>query len=496
MKHLSSGAFALFLALLLVYGSPVFGGSRTKPVVDEAKKDFYAGRYLNALEGFITGLEQAETCKDSLSMMVCMGYIGNIYNCFNDNNSSLSYFLDGYSIACKCGNRDMQARFLSNIVGTYCRLGNVTKAEEYYVLERKASSGDNLNLAYYLLYNRARIWQARNELDSALSWHFKTLRFVGDNNMGDSYRLVQLSEIGNVLVKLDRYDEALKYGKMCMSLSGKLDDDELMINALHIMSDAYGGLGRADETAAYRARALALTDSVFNAKRFYIVRNRLDVYKDSLNGERITWLSGVITKQSDALVVLALLLFLAVVASVTAWYAYHRLRRAQRILVQRDKENDMCGVVSTPRPLMQPVAADADDDDISGDGDDNAGQPVMLDSEQTALLLEKIGKIFSDIDVITDPDFSLTVLARSVGSNTRYVSWVINSSYGKNFKTLLNEFRVREACRRLRDTEHYGNITIQGIYESLGYRNASSFNRAFRQVMGMPPSVYQKLAAD
>ena len=59
MKNLSSAAFALILILLLVYGYPVFGGSRTKPVVEEAKKDFYAGRYFNALEGFITGLEQA-----------------------------------------------------------------------------------------------------------------------------------------------------------------------------------------------------------------------------------------------------------------------------------------------------------------------------------------------------------------------------------------------------------------------------------------------------
>lgn len=66
--------------------------------------------------------------------------------------------------------------------------------------------------------------------------------------------------------------------------------------------------------------------------------------------------------------------------------------------------------------------------------------------------------------------------------------------YGKNFKTILNECRVREACIRLGDTERYGNITIQGIYESLGYRSASSFNRAFRLVTGMSPSAFLKQA--
>lgn len=496
MKNVASFVLAVSLALLPCFCCPVYGGSRAGAVVDVARKDFYDGRYLNALEGFITGLEMAGADKDSLSMMACMGYIGNIYNSFNDNSSSLSYSLAGYDIACKCGNADMQGRFLSNIVGTYCRLGNVAKAEEYYALERKAKMEDNVNQGYYLLYNRARILQARNELVSALDFHYRTLRFVERNAMGDAYRLVQISEIGNVLVKLDKYEEALEYGRQCMELSAKLGDDELMINALYIMSDAWGGLGRTEETKAYRAKALSLSDSVFNAKRFYIVRNRLDVYKDSINGERITWLSGIITKQSDALGVLVLLLVLAVAASVTVWYAYHRLRRAQRLLVQRDIEDDKCGVVSTPRPHIHPGVPPRIDIEDGQEDDGNADAPLMLDSAQAAILLEKIEGIFGDIEIITDPDFSLAVLARSVESNTRYVSWVINSSYGKNFKTLLNEFRVREACRRLRDKEHYGNITIQGIYESLGYRNASSFNRAFRQVMGMPPSVYQKLASD
>lgn len=71
---------------------------------------------------------------------------------------------------------------------------------------------------------------------------------------------------------------------------------------------------------------------------------------------------------------------------------------------------------------------------------------------------------------------------------------VINETYGKNFKTYLNEFRIREACRRLTDTEHYGNMTIQAIYQELGYKTAASFINAFRKVNGVTPSQYQKLS--
>ena len=99
----------------------------------------------------------------------------------------------------------------------------------------------------------------------------------------------------------------------------------------------------------------------------------------------------------------------------------------------------------------------------------------------------------NDVEVISKSDFSLQMLADMVESNTKYVSWIINDTYKKNFKTLLNEHRIREACRRLADTEHYGNMTIQAIYEELGYNSAASFIQSFKKVNGITPSMYQKL---
>lgn len=75
------------------------------------------------------------------------------------------------------------------------------------------------------------------------------------------------------------------------------------------------------------------------------------------------------------------------------------------------------------------------------------------------------------------------------GSSTR-------QTYGKNFKTLLNELRVQEASKMLDDFENYGNYTIQAISEDVGYKSSTSFIQAFRRIVGMTPSVYQKLAKE
>ena len=70
---------------------------------------------------------------------------------------------------------------------------------------------------------------------------------------------------------------------------------------------------------------------------------------------------------------------------------------------------------------------------------------------------------------------------------------MINDAYDKNFKTLLNEHRIREACRRMADQEHYVHLTLQAIYEDLGWTSAAGFIQSFRKVNGMTPSMYQKL---
>lgn len=91
---------------------------------------------------------------------------------------------------------------------------------------------------------------------------------------------------------------------------------------------------------------------------------------------------------------------------------------------------------------------------------------------------------------------ALSALARLTESNTNYVSQAINSNFGKNFRTYLNEYRIKVAMKRMMDTDRFGNYSIHGIAESVGFKSDSNFISAFRKVTGMTPSLYQKLSKD
>lgn len=127
----------------------------------------------------------------------------------------------------------------------------------------------------------------------------------------------------------------------------------------------------------------------------------------------------------------------------------------------------------------------------SGKEAKNAASNMTDTSRQD--LLEKIIKVFEG-DACLKNNFSLASLAKQVKSNTTYVSTTINEHYGKNFNTLVNECRIRQACQYLEDPE-YSRYTIEYVAQSVGYANKTTFYAAFKKHTGLTPSQYQQLSA-
>ena len=109
-------------------------------------------------------------------------------------------------------------------------------------------------------------------------------------------------------------------------------------------------------------------------------------------------------------------------------------------------------------------------------------------------LIYRIEEVMNDTQIICQSDFTISKLAKQVNSNTTYVSQVINEKYGKTFSILLGNHRVKEACRRMNDQENYGNMTIEAISESVGFKSRVTFLNSFKRSIGLTPSEYMRLA--
>ncbi len=460
-----------------------------------ADKQYEKGNFPGALSLYINSMEKAESEKDTDTYMACIGNIANIYEALGDYESNLFYLLKGYDISRMQNNNDLKNKYLTNIVAAYCNLGDVKKAKEFYEISKKATiKRDSVNHKYFLIYNSARIKQAEKKYDEAIAEHAKAERYAIDNGLDNIYALYQECETGNILIKKHDYGKAISQGRKCLDMAAAADNDEMRISAYKIMHEAFAGYGMADSARKYKMMYLEAYDAAFRTKSMNQAKGRLQEYESRKSTEKINLLTSRINIYTMAVILVSTLLAVTVVLTMVLVRKNRNLRNAQKLLI--NKNNDIMKSYRQSSPAIPTMPNGYRDKDADDETDDENTGGVEMTQQQIDELLEKINSLTDRHDIISDPKLNLKTIADMAKSNTKYVSFAINKTYNKNFKTYINEKRIMEACRMLTDEEHYGHMTIQAIYEEVGYTNAVSFNRTFKKINGMTPATYKRLAAD
>ncbi len=81
-----------------------------------------------------------------------------------------------------------------------------------------------------------------------------------------------------------------------------------------------------------------------------------------------------------------------------------------------------------------------------------------------------------------------SAVAAGCGMSSSKFSRAFKAHYGMTFSDYLMRFRIARACRLLRQGSH--GATSAGL--AVGFDDPSHFARAFRKLLGMSPSVYQR----
>ena len=263
-------------------------------------------------------------------------------------------------------------------------------------------------------------------------------------------------------------------------------NDDAMIGIWHqAMLERFYRTLRGDSIAAERARMgyyLARHEHEVNPDFHSIRQLNFEESLDSLrrmSTRDITRrrLTSTLTVSAG---VIALVVIVALLLLLRASRRKHRLLKA---LYEQTMRRLECPV---PHP------APAAEEDISSP---HVAQP-LIDEQTYETLRTRIGNVMDDVTQFTAPDFSLRTLASAVGSNTAYVSQVINRTTGRTFKEILVEKRIAEACRRLADRDAYGNFTVEAIANEVGFKSRTSFAAVFRSVTGLTPTEFRKMAND
>ena len=338
---------------------------------------------------------------------------------------------------------------------------------------------------YYILRNQGIIAKADRNFSLATEFFQQARETIlrhglEKDNLADIY-----IEMGEMKMEQGRKEEAVEYFKSAINAA---KDGRYLFqegSAYKKLANAYKAANKNDSAEHYLSLYAQLSDSVFNQRMFNNTQNKLFKYENKINNEHIGLLESTITY---------LIIIILCIVSAVCLILYHnrRLHTAQKLLIKKNEE--LIKQAQENRRLRNERQNEPQRNTEDLEEEDRNENAALLDQDKIKILIADILKVMDDTETFSDPDFNLTALAKLVGSNTKYVSAAIKDTYKKNFKTFLNEYRIREASIRLTDKERYSMFTISAIGESVGFTSTNGFIIAFKKIVGVTPSVYRKLS--
>jgi AraC-like DNA-binding protein len=112
-----------------------------------------------------------------------------------------------------------------------------------------------------------------------------------------------------------------------------------------------------------------------------------------------------------------------------------------------------------------------------------------LSEDRTVEIVGAIEKALRVDKVFLNPTINAKDLAKLLGISQADLSYVVNNSLRKNFRDLINDYRIEEVKSKLND-QAFEHMSILGIALECGFNSEASFYRIFKKTTGSSPTEY------
>lgn len=386
----------------------------------------------------------------------------------------------------------------------YVRLGDDEKREKMVVSDikdfLKLNMPDSIDGKRFLNeFCQGMLAAANKNYDKALLYYDKAYKDVRDRNMitSDIYRNVILNTKCRLLIKMGRDEEAVS-----MLQERIADAKEKNIHALlYVYYQALHGYYKEKDDLAeaekYELLSLREKDLVMNQNKLQEASKTEFLFQINKMNEEMKQLSY--ERRIQQIVIIGIAIFTILILYI-AFLLYRRWSKAQttnRQLYQRTQ--DLLAAEKEHRQQLHDYEErlkqipEVENAALSQQPTPKKYRKHQVSEEENSELLHRILYIMETSEEIYDNGFSLARLTELVdGRASNYVSQAINQLYHRTFNDMVNEFRIREACRRLNDPEHYGHLSNDFLAQGLGFKSYPNFVRNFKKFTGLTPSEFQK----
>ncbi len=483
--------------------------------------------YSKAMECYMKSLEVCEQINFKKLLPYLYKDIANVYSMYHDYVQSSQLYKLTLRMAKEQGNIELTNKMLNNLVFAFTPTTPISQYKAWY-REMCQNKDSRPRYPLDLLMVSGTIAGYEKNYPEAIDKFKKAVAYAKNKHLDIMMLVSAYASLADAYGSNGQTDSAIYYQKLNLQIANKQGVAALKINALKSLASLYQGI---DSRKAQECKSeyLLLNDSIFNVNALSEIQNTYFFHEMDKKLNTINHLSKTnqanlrqITMQQRWIITLVIcaLLFLLLLAVI--YRQNRRLNSAYKYLFEKSQHNmahkekiskqlqSLNVPENSPKLTHEAIVAPqqeagsmapamTESADEAAEAPDKTSMPptdkgkAILTPQQQTTLLATILDIMEHSEVFCQFDFGLDNLATLAQSNSRYVSQVINDEYGENFRTFLNEFRIRKAMTRMNDQEHYGNYTIKAIAESVGYKSQANFINVFTKITGLKPSTYLKL---
>lgn len=424
--------------------------------IAEESKDYFAIASINnniatskaqlrefesAIEYHQKAIEVYTYAKDKFGIAYAYNLLGQTYMAASRSLDAIKCFKEAIKRFTLLGSRQQVAFAQSNLATELMNIGKVNDSEIYVINSIKNSE----------------------EIKDCLS-------------MSDAY-----STAGRFYRLKENIDQSILYLKKAVECAKEINNSAMLQSAYEQISDSFDKKGDSKNALIYLQLKNAITDTIArqNAQRAYI--EMLVKYETGKIKKEATEVKSNLdnlkeeTKRKTIFLVLVIVITVAFISLLIVFYWKKLTSIFNRYsYVSRKPFNDARNV----KAVFSVISKDMP-------------EALHVDKETSNQLIAKLKELMNEEKLFLKSDLTLSDLAKSLQTNTAYLSRVINDEFAMNFSNFLNKYRIEEA-QKLIENHKLDVMTFEGIAKSCGFLSRSSFNQAFKKFTGMTPTEFSQ----
>lgn len=316
------------------------------------------------------------------------------------------------------------------------------------------------------------IAQAEEHLMIALGiYQDSRLNHITDN------QIMILNQVSWLFMEKKEYQKSIDYAFRALELEKQFSDPYHRVESFEFLGTSYTELGDKAKSKYYMGKYTALKDSI----RIAEVNSTNKVMKDLVTNAKEDYQS----KSKKYWVIAWVLLLAGIAVTYFLWRRRERQLRSNydRVIARMKAENHGTIVQSSDLESVQDseyVTA------MSADSEDNKN---IIPEETEARILRKLDS-FERSERFLRKDISIGLLAGQLGTNSKYLSEVINTKKSQNFSNYINGLRINYIVQELYNNPRYREYKISYLADTCGFSSPQVFVLAFKRVNGVTPSYF------